>query len=198
MSYGVMAYSVKPTLWAAIGSGALMGAYAGAEEAAVAIDELLAGRFDGGPSPSPVALDLLGDLIHGRPYDQRAGFAYGYWLKHICEVYGRPLVNNAWMPIRAAYIKLVEVALADAGVPERDLSLDAMLFGDAPVPLPRIDDFPGIGVISADRVPTALRALEAADLAAVTDPDVRESIEELRTWMSTCAARGDDLVCFYH
>ena len=106
--------------------------------------------------------------------------------------------GGAWMPIRIDFIGQVQRALVDAGVPEDRLSVGDTVFGGPPVPLPAIDDFPGIGVTPPDRVVDARAALAAADPNRVTDADVRAAVDELGSWLSTCAGRGHQLVCFYH
>jgi hypothetical protein len=197
MGYGVMAYAVDDSVWGAVGSGSeeLVELYLrDAQTEIESIDELLA---DLGPAdpPLPDARTALRQLVMGQPYDQRAGVAYAYWFKHLCED-GQFLRNDAWMPIRVAFLEQVQGGLARAGV--EGVSVSSMVFGGLPIRLPAPDDFPGMGYVSRTHAQIHLAAINAADLSAEPDRDVREAIEQLRDWLRVCAESGRDLVCFYH
>jgi hypothetical protein len=197
MGYGVMAYAIGDEVWHAVGAGSeeLLELYLhGADDTVASIDELLAGLGPVEP-PLPDARQALRHLVMGEPYHPRAGFAYAYWFKHLCED-GQFLRNDAWMPIRVAFLDEVQDGLTRAGV--TGVSVSAMVFGGLPIALPAPDDFPGMGYVSRADAPAQLAAIDAGDLSAVPDPHVREAIEQLRGWLQVCADSGRDLVCFYH
>jgi hypothetical protein len=197
MGYGVMAYAVGDPVWATIGcrSEEVVSLYEwGADDLIEFLDEALAAkRSDGRPVPD--ARTALRQMVMGEEFDERAGIAYGYWFKRMCES-GRFLRNDAWMPIRMEFFDDVQRGLDRAGV--TGVSVRDMVFGGLPIPLPPPDDFPGMGCTSTVEAPTLLAKLGAADLSGEPDRYVREAIEQLRDWLRTCADSELDLVCFYH
>jgi len=190
MGYGVMPYAVPPAAWTVIGSRD-EARLTELDQWAGEIDELLGDEL-------PPARELLRHMIMGEPYVENAGFAYGYWLKYVCEAYGEMLPNGAWMPIRIDFLDHVQRALTRAGVPAGRVSVHDIIFGGPPVPLPPIDDFPGIAHTPRDETESLLAALESGKPVEETDVYVRAAVEELRSWLSFCARNRCDLVCFYH
>lgn len=141
--------------------------------------------------------DVVEDLIHGRPYDEDAAFKYGYALQCLCEHFGRGLANEQWSSMRWSWFEQVDAELKKAGV-------DAKIFGSAshlanrgaPVPLPKIEEFPSIGYLTATEVGGVLTELDKTKKSAI-DAEVRQSLDETRTWLDRCARAHLDLVCFY-
>jgi hypothetical protein len=199
MGYGVMAYAVDDAMWGVIGSRSdeLFELSArGSAQVAEFLDERLPTAYGAGTPPP--AIEFLRHLVMGGPYDRRAGVAYGYWLKHLAESYGELLPNDCWVPAGTRFVDEVEAALVAAGVPTGRLSLSRLFFDGPPMELPPPDDFPGIGFMSRTDAPEAVRALDDADLSALPDPEILESVDQLRGWLSTCADSRRDLLCFYH
>lgn len=197
MGYGVMAYAVGEPVWQALGCRSeemvdLLEWDAG--DLIEFLDEALATPRPGQP-PLPDARTALRQLVMGEPLDQRAGVAYAYWFKQMCES-GEFLRNDAWMPIRMAFFDDVEQALRRLGV--TGVSVRDIVFGGLPIPLPPPDDFPGMGCTPAKEARVLLERLSGVDLSSEPDRYVREAIEQLTGWLRTCADRGLDLVCFYH
>jgi hypothetical protein len=197
MGYGVMAYAIGESVWATIGcrSEEMVELCArGADDLVEFIDEALAGKRTD-QRPLPDARTALRQLVMGEPLDDRAGVAYAYWFKRMCDV-GQFLPNDAWMPIRIDFFDDVDEALARAGV--SDVSVRSMVFCGLPIPLPAPDDFPGMGYTSTVDAAARVALLDRADLSGEPDPDVRAAIEQLRGWLRVCAESDQDLVCFYH
>jgi hypothetical protein len=198
MSYGVMAYAVRESLWTALGHGdpalAELSRGSRADGQAESLDELLQMNFSG-DATVPDAREALRQLLAGEPLDQRIGFVYAYWVEHFCS-YELCLPSGAWMPIRGAWFDTVQQGLERAGV--IGVSVNSLVMSGLPVRLPRVDDFPLMGCTSRAKIPALFEAFGACDLSAVPDPQVRDSIAELRAWLSLCTGKGLDLVCFYH
>jgi hypothetical protein len=197
MGYGIMAYAVDlAVVRAVIGSGD--------EDLAEEVGEYFEAEFDddylaelaGGPG-TPTAMEVARHMVMGEPYDDTAGFAYGYLFKQLCERHGSFLPNDAWYPCGSRFIARVDEALAAAGVPEQTLTVDALAFGGAPVPLPPTD-FPGIGWLERSYLDGALEAIAVDRLGELADVDIRTSIDQLRGWLEHCRRDNRDLVCFYH
>jgi hypothetical protein len=142
----------------------------------------------------------LGQMVMGEEYSEWLGFLYGYALEFICRHFGERLPNEHWsaMPSGSKWAETVDRGLNAAGVPERVLRVGTHLMNrGSPVPIPEIDDFPGIGYLRLNEVRAAQEALAQARLAAVTDREAIESIKEVRDWLQTCVDLGCDLICFY-
>lgn len=201
MGYGFMAYAIDlDALKAIVGSGkqpALDEALADFGNEAAGIDALLESHSDE-TNPLPTARDALRQLIMGERLDDRIGFAYAYCLKHLCQVHGEFLDNSTWYPAPPPFLDEVQTALEGAGVPRQTFSVDRLSDGGSPIPIPPVDDFPGIGFVARPAVREAFDALSRVKLDDIADDDVRESIVGLTGWLATCRDRNCDLVCFYH
>jgi hypothetical protein len=198
MGYGVMAYAIDDDVWGVVGARSeelLRLCLRGAEDTIASIDEFVA-DFGAVEPPLPDARTALRHLVMGEPYHPRAGFAYAYWFERLCEDGGQSLRNDAWMPIRMAFLEQVQEGLTSAGV--TGVSINAIVFGGLPIALPAPDDFPGMGYVARADAPAQLAAIDAGDVSVVPDPYVREAIAQLRDWLRYCADSGRDLVCFYH
>jgi hypothetical protein len=197
MGYGVMAYAVDEAVWATIGcrSEEMVSLLEwGADDLVGFLDGVLAAKRPDG-RPLPDARTALRQMVMGEPLDERAGVAYAYWFKRMCES-GQFLRNDAWMPIRIQFFDDVEAALARAGA--GGVSIRDMVFGGLPITLPPPDDFPGMGYTSTMDASALLAMLSAADLSSEPDRYVREAIDQARDWLRICADSKRDLVCFYH
>jgi hypothetical protein len=160
------------------------------------IDRLLKEVLD--PDEEPLTTsDLLRQLILGEPRREDAGFGYGYCLELICRQIGQALPNSEWSAMHGDWFDAVAAALRDCGVNSSALAIRDLAFRGSPVPLPPIDDFPGIGYLTAAEIGTARAALAAADLSRLDDEEVAASIRQVQEWLNTCADSNRDLVCFY-
>ena len=201
MGYGVMAYAVPLELVSGcVGARdpGLLATLLADFGAAPAIDELLADARSPASEDLPTARELLRHLVMDEPARSGLGFAYGYCFKYLCDRYGEFLDNSAWYPIGFDFVEEVQAELGRQGISDDVLSVADLVWGGAPVPLPPIDDFPGIGHLTRARVPTARAILAGVDLTRVADPGVRSGLSGLAGWFDDCLRAGLDLVCFYH
>jgi len=143
---------------------------------------------------------VLTQMVMGEEYDQERGFMYGYALEFLCRHFGGGLPNEQWsaMPSGSEWVKTVDRGLKAAGVPENALRVEKhLMYRGAPITIPEIEDFPGIGFLNLKEVKVAHQAVGQAKVAAVKDKEVLGSIQEIQSWLQTCADSGRDLVCFY-
>jgi hypothetical protein len=162
------------------------------------VDDMLADDDEEGEEPLTTA-DVLRHLVMGEPYRESdgTGFAYGYCFEALCKHFGERLGDNYWSGMRSAWFDAVQEALKQAGVNEKQFSICRLVGRGAPVKLPEIDDFPGIGYLTRAEVVGAREALAAADLTKVENGEAAEAIEQVRAWLDECARSGRDLVCTY-
>jgi hypothetical protein len=203
MSYGVMAYAIDfDVIRRIVGSKdqqVLEDHEADFEDDAASIDELLENQSDGDDeAPLPAARDALRQMIMGESLDDRVGFAYAYCLKFLCDAHGEFLDNRTWYPISARFLESVQKALDAAGVPNQTISVAHLTAGESPIPIPFVDDFPGIGFLARSAVPDAFEALSRVNPVDIADTEARESIGALTEWLATCRKSDRDLICFYH
>lgn len=164
------------------------------------IDDMLADYVDEDEEEEPLTTaDALRHMIMGEPYraDEGLGFAYGYCFEAICLHFGQFLDNNGWSAMRWPWFEAVQKALGAAGVKEKAFSVSALVSRGAPIDLPEIDDFPGIGYLTRAEIPSARVVLAAADLSQVKDREAVESIGQVMSWFDTCIESKCDLVCTY-
>jgi hypothetical protein len=155
----------------------------------------------------------LNDLIMGTPRGEEAGYQYGYALERLCEHLGERLAADYWESITWRVLQ---------GTGMGDLLHES----GPPVPLPKIDDFPTTGHLTADRVrelaarlgekpPTSVALsgkkkrrsfqewLVGKVLEKITrrpmprDEDLVECMEEYAGWLREAAAKGKGIVFFY-
>jgi hypothetical protein len=142
----------------------------------------------------------LAQMVMGEEYDEGPGFMYGYALEFLCRHFGETLPNGEWsaMPSGTRWAEAVDRELGNAGVPESVFRVGTHLLNrGAPIAIPEIDDFPGIGYLTRGEVKAAQAALRVAKLSSIMDKEVLASIKEVQRWLQTCAESGRDLVCFY-
>jgi len=195
MSYLLHAYALDDAILAVIGSGdrqVLARVTRKAEQEHESfVDEDTAAEHDGAPSNA----DVMRHLIMGEPYDARFGWAYGYGFSVVCETFVEWLDEDDLWLSATQLVEQVDPLLAAAGIPTDVLTLQRLVFGGPPVPLPPVEDFPAIGHLTPPEVVAAHAALAAFDLQDVDDPDVRDSLGQVRSWLATCAEHRQTLVC---
>src|SRR5262245_7817674 len=143
---------------------------------------------------------VLQQMVMGEDYNEELGFMYGYALGFICRHFGEELPNEHWsaMPSGSEWAGTVDRGLKTAGVSEGVLRVEKhLMYRGAPLAIPEIEDFPGIGYLKLKEVKAAQKALAQGKLTAVKDREVLASIQEIQSWLQTCADSGRDLVCFY-
>lgn len=162
------------------------------------IDDMLADYFDEGEPPLTTAT-VLQHLVMGEPHSEQegVGFAYGYGFEALCKHFGDRLGDNCWSGMRSEWFDAVQEALKQAGVTEKQFSIHRLVSRGAPVKLPEIDDFPGIGYLTKAEVIEARAVLAKADLLKVEDGEAVQAIEQVCEWLDECAESHRDLVCTY-
>ncbi len=154
------------------------------------IDEL-----DEGSVPMERALT---HLVMGEGLDENSGSKYGYALELLCGHFGHVLSNRCWSAMRSAWTEAVDEALVEVGVAPEQFSVNAHLVSrGSPIPLPPIDDFPAIGYLGVEEIPSIAGVLAQSVGAGVEDAEIGDSITEIRNWLSRCGRDHTDLVCFY-
>lgn len=141
--------------------------------------------------------DVARHMILGEPYDERIGFAYGYFLEYLCDVHGAFLPNPRWMPVPVDWCERVDEVLGGAGLLAEDFSMSDLMFGGAPVPLPRIDGFPGIGYReygSLEEPAGLLARVGATDIAE----EYQDAAYDVFQWLSEAHDAGRSVVAFFH
>jgi hypothetical protein len=141
--------------------------------------------------------DALTQMVMGEQYNEAVGFVYGYALEFVCLHFGDSLPNEHWWAMRSAWAHQADKALESAGVAAEALRLSQLMNRGSPVPLPLIEDFPGIGYMTLEELEAALAVFGEDRLAVVKDKGLREALSEVRGWLLTCAESGQDLICFY-
>jgi hypothetical protein len=159
------------------------------------IDRLLKEAFEFDDEPFTTG-DVLRQLIMDEPRREEAGFAYGYGLELVCRQLGQALPNSACPTVSRDWFDAVAGALRACGVNSSALAIRDLAFRGPPVPLPPIDEFPGIGYLTAAEIGTARAALAAADLARLGG-EQGAAIRQVSDWLDQCAAANRDLVCFH-
>src|SRR5262249_44341093 len=125
----------------------------------------------------------LTQLVMGEEYNEEVGFMYGYALEFVCRHFGEELPNERWsaMPSGSQWARTVDRGLKAAGVPESVLRVGKhLMYRGAPIAIPEIEDFPGIGYLKLKEVKAAQKALGQAKLASVKDEEVLASLQELQ------------------
>jgi hypothetical protein len=142
--------------------------------------------------------DALTQMVMGQEYNDELGFVYGYALEFICSHFGSLLSNENWsaMPSPSKWAQKADKALESVGVDEKTLRLSQLMYRGSPIPLPLIEDFPGIGYMTHKEIVAAVEAFSEDKLDAVKDEAVREALSEVRGWLWSCEDSGEDLICF--
>jgi len=195
MSYLLHAYALDDAILAVIGSGdrqVLARVTRKAEqEHEIFVGEDAAAEHDDAPSNA----DVMRHLIMGEPCDARFGFAYGYGFSVVCETFVEWLDEDDLWLSATQLVEQVDPLLAAAGIPAEVFTMQRLVFGGPPVPLPPVEDFPAIGHLTPPQVVAAQAALAAFDLESIDDLDVRGSLGQVRAWLATCAQQQQTLVC---
>ena len=164
-------------------------------------DAILDARDEEAAGEHLTARAALTQMIMGGEYDKDFGFVYGFGLELICDFLGDDfLPNTEWsaMPRGTQWAATVDDELQKLGVPAPVLRVsDHLIFRGPPIPLPPIDDFPGIGFLKLEEIRRAKQALASVDFSSLKDAEVRTAITQVWSWLHTCAESNRDLVCFY-
>jgi hypothetical protein len=141
----------------------------------------------------------LTQLVMGEKLDEWSGFKYAYGLKFLCEHIGNLLTNRHWSAVGWEWIEDVDKVLSALGIEEKVFRVGSHLSTrGAPIPLPRIVDFPAIGYLLEAEIAKVATELTRVRDADIDDEEIRESVGEIRKWVDHCTRSHKDLVCFYH
>ncbi|CCF61299.1 protein of unknown function [Nocardia cyriacigeorgica GUH-2] len=143
----------------------------------------------------PEIRTALRELFFSQSPTSSEGWAYGYALKVLCERFGGWLPNSHWYPFGSGAFDAARAALRSLDI---DFDPESLIYSGSPVDLPPIDDFPCIGHLTLAELKPLAESFNAADLSAIEETSLVDSIAELRGWVNTCVEGDSDLVCFYH
>jgi hypothetical protein len=150
-------------------------------------------------SPPASAADVLKSVIDGEDLDKGVyDFMFGYALKFICLHVGEVLPHDNWLDLRgSSWAKTLDKALKTSGIPAKMLSISKHLAGrGSPFKqIPKYDDNPSIGYLTATEIGAVLEALQNANFERVDD-ELRPNINDIRGWLQTCADTKRELICF--
>lgn len=150
-------------------------------------------------SPPASAADVLKSVINGEKLDKGVfNFMFGYALKFICLHLGDVLPHENWHDLRgSSWAKTLDKALKTIGVPAKTLSVSKHLAGrGSPFKqIPKYDDNPSIGYLTANEVGPVLEVLKNANFDAL-DEELRTNINDIRGWLQTCVETKRELICF--
>jgi len=178
MSYVLQSYVIDlQVLTSAIGSKDQALLRSVIESDPDAFEEVLGGREI---QPQQALSELVMDLA----LDPEQGHAYGNALEKLCAHLGSGLPVKYWDAVRDA-------ALSATGV---DKILEE---SGPPVKLPRVDDFPIIGHIPAEKMVVTMKEMRLR-LQNCRDDGVTDLLEEFIEWLEQAETEKKGLVLVYH
>lgn len=141
----------------------------------------------------------LTQIVMGQPYCEGMGFMYGYAIDFICKHFGDCLPNDHWSALpNGSWIATVDKALKAAGIPKDLFTVTNHLqYRGSPVPIPAIDDFPGMGYLTNAELKVIRTSLDKGTFEKIKDGQVIASIQQIQSWISTCLKGKHDLFCTY-
>ncbi|MCA9669874.1 MAG: hypothetical protein KC503_29970 [Myxococcales bacterium] len=154
------------------------------------LNEAFGPLIDGGPSVDTALTSLIG----AEALDDGYGFVYAYALELIVDHFGTFLPNDAWYPSDPDFIMHIDGLLRSANV---GLSVDALLFSGAPVPIPEPDGLPGVGHLTEARVTSLWHQLRGRTVEDVGERAMG-ALSQLRDWIAGAAEQRTGLALFYY
>jgi hypothetical protein len=142
-------------------------------------EELLSGWEDGDEISEKQA---AADLVAGRVTRPGDAHQYGYALERLCRMLGTPL----------GAIEGKRGILSHLGLDTR------LREKRSPVRLPRRDDFPVIGFLTADEVQGELEGLRALDLSFPQSAEIEHDRRTFFKCLQNAAKKGVGIVAFYY
>ncbi len=146
----------------------------------------------------PNTYEALRQIVDGTiPAGVKDGAIYRYAFKLIVEHFGTFLDNSALYPWRGELSSrpegtALDNALASVGI---NFKLGTFFGTDLPIDLPYPDDFPLSGWLDE----AAVLAVHAAPAKhAIVDLELRDAVDNIRSWFRDAAAKKRGLVSFYH
>jgi hypothetical protein len=137
----------------------------------------------------------LAEVVNGEISGEMPGYLYGYAVKALCAHVGKELPGISPIARGSEWIEEIDGLLTSRQIP---LQLSTLVYGGSPLEIPQRDDYPFIGSWAAEEIPAALEAFRALDTAAL-DPEMAETLVQMRTWLEAAAATpGTSLVGFLY
>lgn len=133
----------------------------------------------------------LRELIDGADFSQDASIVC-YAFERLCAHFGRQLPVASFSPVDSDLMTRIDISLKEAQLP---FSVQTLIYGPAPVRLPRPDDFPSVGSIDEACVQTTATMIAKNGLGS-DDADLDQALFDISEWTEVAAARGDMLVGF--
>lgn len=128
------------------------------------------------------------ELIHDDISGDAPGYLYGYAMEAICSYLSEePLANICPIVGTSEWIDQVDAALDDMAVP---LSIDALVYRGCPIPIPEPNDYPFIGVWTAQEIAEAKTALQNAEPTG-PDAQIAETLQQIREWIDMARQQPD-------
>lgn len=152
--------------------------------------------------------DALSDIINGNPFDQKSNYAYGYAIIGICATLGLTLPYQQEIKLGVETDLIDRVLTEDFKISNFDIS--EILFSDQghTFPIPKIDDWPLIGLIKYEQLISIQKQFADIDIteeqieALEDDPDEKEfayeHIKGIIENIKYCVDNQLDLVSFCH
>lgn len=134
----------------------------------------------GSPSDEITDDEAAAELIAGKPRRRGCGYAYGYALEELCRVIG-------------TFLDAVGTDRLEALELKTPLSKTR-----SPVKLPRIDDFPYISYLDAERLRAEVARLRGMDLSYPGDQDIEDERRRFLRLLEQAAEQGRGVVGFYY
>jgi len=154
----------------------------------------------------------LTDIIMGRPFDEKKGYAYGYAFIGICATLGKELPFTQEMKFWYETDLINRTLSEDYDI---EIAIDTELFPEDhfhPFPLPKIEDFPMISLIDQDRLKHLASLLEKVhktkeEVEAMIDGEEEDDEEKgfayehimgLKENIAFCLSNQLDMIAFCH
>jgi len=143
--------------------------------------ELRAAKWeDEGEEGSLTMAQANRDLLFGQFRCADCGHEYGYALERLCQLLGTRMEGHEFADLR-------------------DLRIDSPLCNwRVPVELPKIEDFPYIGYLTADEVQAEVARLEAMDLSDPRSQELGTERNQLLQCLQRVRQEGLAVVAFYY
>ncbi|MEB3005621.1 DUF7691 family protein [Capnocytophaga sp. G2] len=154
----------------------------------------------------------LADIIMGRPFDEKKGYAYGYAFIGICATLGKELPFTQEMKFWYETDLINRTLSEDYDI---EIAIDTELFPEDhfhSFPLPKIEDFPMISLIDQDRLKHLASLLEKVhktkeEVEAMIDGEEEDDEEKgfayehimgLKENIAFCLSNQLDMIAFCH
>lgn len=147
------------------------------------------------------------DIIQNRPFDTKSNYAYGYALIGICATLGVELPYGQEIKLGYETDLINKVLTEDFDIQDINIE-ETLLDSPHPFPIPKIDDWPLIGLIKNQELQELKHKLSSLNITEEQieeledDPDEKEfAYEHLKGIIDNidyCIAHNLDIISFCH